>query len=114
MVDLSEFLTRGGTRINFRRLAEVSVGTVVGAILSGIASVVLGLVDVPVALLGGLASFAGAVVEVLAGLPAAIIERGFIGASEFVLDAGIAGFVVAIVIALATIYSVSWVMSRVV
>jgi len=113
VVDWSQFTTDGGTQIDFGRVAEVGVGTVFGAILTGWVSVILGLADLPIALLGGLADFGGRVVAIVAGLPAVIIERGFAAAVPFVLDAGVAGFVVAVVIVLATLYSIEWVVSRV-
>jgi hypothetical protein len=113
VVDLSQFLTDGGTRIRFGRVAEVGVGAVFGAIFTGFASVVLGLADIPIALLGGLASFAGDVIGVVAGLPATIVSSGFSAAVPFVLEAGPAGYVAAIGIVLATLYTVEWVISRV-
>lgn len=113
MVDWSQFTTDGGTRIDFARVAEVGVGTVFAAVFTGWVSVVLGLADIPLALLGGLADFGGQVVAIVAGLPAVIIERGFAAAVPFVLDAGIAGFLVAVVIVLGTLYSLEWVVSRV-
>jgi hypothetical protein len=113
VVDWDQFLTRGGTRIDFERVAEVGVGTVFGAIFTGVASVILGLADLPLALLGGLVDFNRQLIGVVAGLPAVIIERGFAAAVPFVLDAGIAGYLVAIVVVLATFYSLEWVVSRV-
>lgn len=113
MVDWSQFTTDGGIRIDFARVTEVGVGTVFAAVVTGWVSVILGLADIPLALLGGLADFGGQVVAIVAGLPAVIIERGFAAAVPFVLDAGIAGFLVAVVIVLGTLYSLEWVVSRV-
>jgi len=113
VVDLRDFLTDGGTRIDFGRVAEVGVGTVFAAIFTGVVSVVLGLADVPLALLGGLAEFLEAVVAVVAGLPAVLVERGFAASVPVVLDAGPAGYVVAIAIVLVTLYVAEVVISRV-
>jgi hypothetical protein len=113
VVDLSQFLTDGGTRIRFGRVAEVGVGTVFGALFTGVASVVLGLADVPIALLGGLSGFLGDVIGVIAGLPAVVIASGFEAAVPFVLEAGIAGYVVAVGIVLVTLYAGEVVISRV-
>ena len=112
MVDLSQFLSSDGTRIRFGRLTEVSVGTFIGAIFAGIASVILSLADVPIALLGGLSSFLGSLIEALLGLYTALIDGGFAGASEFVLDAGPLGFVVPVGLVLVTLYSLAWVVSN--
>jgi hypothetical protein len=113
VVDWSQFTTDGGIRIDFARVAEVGVGTVISAVFTGWVSVVLGLADLPLALLGGLTDFGGRVIAVVAGLPAVIIERGFAAAVPFVVEAGIAGFLVAVAIVLGTLYSVEWVVSRV-
>ena len=113
MVDWSQFLTNGGTRIDFGRVAEVGVGTVFGAVFTGIVSVLLGLVDIPLALLGGLTNFLATVVEIVAGLPAVIVERGWTAAIPFVLDAGPAGYVAGLSIALMTFYVIAQVVSRV-
>lgn len=112
MVDIDQFLTDRG-RIRFRRVAEVGVGAVVAAIFSGIASVILGIGDFVVELLDGLSSFGGTVVGIVAGLPAVTVERGFLGAATYVLDAGPGGFVLAIGIVLLTTYTVAEVVSRV-
>jgi hypothetical protein len=113
VVELRDFLTDGGTRIDFESVATTGVGAVFGAIFTGVASVVLGLADVPLALLSGLSDFLGAVVGVVAGLPSVIVSSGFAAAVPFVLDAGPAGYVVAIVIVLATLYVAERVVSRV-
>lgn len=113
MVDLSQFLTGDGTRIDFARVGEVSVGAVFGAIFTGWVGVILGLADVPIGLLGGLAEFLGDAVVIVAGLPSVLVERGFAGAVPFVLDAGPAGYVVAIGIVLVTLFTVEVVVSRV-
>jgi hypothetical protein len=113
VVEWDQFLIRDGTRIDFGRVTEVGVGTVFGALFTGIASVVLGLADIPLALLGSLTGFLSAVVTIVAGLPAVIIERGFLAAVPFVLDAGIAGYALAVGVVLLTLFSLEWVVSRV-
>jgi len=113
VVDLRQFLTDGGTGIDFGRFAEVSVGTVAAAVFTGVTSVVLALFDIPLALLGGFTDFLEDVVAVVAGLPAVIVERGFAAAVPFVVDAGIAGFLVALSIVLLTLYAGEAVVSRV-
>jgi hypothetical protein len=112
VVDLSQFLGPDGIRIRWARLAEVGLGTVVGAVFTGTVSVVLGLFDIPIALAGGFGNFLGELVGVLVGLPSVLVDRGFAAAIPFVLDAGPAGYVVALGISLTTLYIVSWVVSR--
>jgi hypothetical protein len=113
VVDWSQFLTNGGTRIDFGRVAEVGVGTVFGAVFTGIVSVLLGLVDIPLALLGGLTNFLADVVGIVAGLPAVIVERGWAAAIPFVLEAGPAGYIAGLSIALVTLYVIAQVVSGV-
>jgi hypothetical protein len=111
--DLSQFLGPDGVRIQFGSVAEVGVGAVIGAIFSGVASLVFGLFDIPIALASGFADFLGQLVGVLVGLPSVLIDVGFAAAIPFVLDAGPAGYVVAIGITLVTLYVLSWVVNRV-
>ena len=113
MASPTDVLLDDSGRIRWRRLGSVSVGAVVGAVFSGLTSVVLAVFDVPLSLYGGLAEFAGEAVGLVARTPAVIIERGWVAAGATILDAGPAGFVVAVAVVLATLYSVSWVMSRV-
>lgn len=108
MVDWSQFFRDGGTRLNIGRVTEVGVSTVFGAIFTGVASVVLGLADIPLALLGGFADFIGRLVSVLTGLPALVVRGSWNEAIAFVMDAGIAGYVVAIAIVLASTYVIAW------
>jgi len=113
VVQLRDFLTADGTRIRFGRVAEVGVGAVIAALFTGTVSVVLGLADIPLALLGGLTDFLASVVAIVAGLPSVIVSRGFAAAVPFVLEAGIAGYVVAIAIVLVTLYVAEVVVNRV-
>lgn len=113
MVDWSQFTNANGTRINFGRVAEVGVGTVFGALFTGFVSVILGLADIPLALLSGLANFTGELVYVIAGIPAAFVRGSFDEALVFVLDAGPAGYIVAVAISLAAFYIIALVVSRV-
>lgn len=113
MGDGNQFTTDGGIGINWSRVTEVGVGTVFGAIFTGVVSIILGLADIPLALLGGLSDFLGTVVEVVAGLPALIMRGAWAETIPFILEAGIAGYVVAISIVLLTMYVVSWGVSKV-
>lgn len=106
-------LLDGSGRIRWGRLGEVSAGAAIGAVLSGVASVVLAFADVPIALLGGLSSFYGDLISVVAGTPAVIIERGWLATVPYVLDAGPAGFLLAVVVSLATFYIIARVVDRV-
>ena len=113
MASPSEVLLDDSGRIRWRRLGEVSVGATIGAVLSGVASTVLALADVPIALLGGLTSFYGDLIEVVVGTPAVIVERGWLATVPYVLDAGPAGFLLAVVVSLATFYVIARVVDRV-
>lgn len=111
-MDLRQFLGPDGVRIRFGRVAEVGVGAVIGAVFSGVASLVFALFDIPIALLSGVTDFLGSLVDVLVGLPTVLVQSGFAAAVPFVLDAGPAGYVVALGIVLLTLYVLSWVVSR--
>lgn len=105
------FIANG--RIQWRNLLGTAFGATVLAWFSGFVSVVLGIADIPIALLGGLADFAAAVVTVVAGLPSVIVESGFSAAVPFVVESGPAGFVVAVGIVLVTLFAATEVLSRV-
>lgn len=111
MVSASDFVD--GASIRWRRLALVLFGASVFAYFEGLVAAFLALVDVPLALLSGYADFLGESVAVLYGLPAVIIDQGFAAAIPYVLDAGVAGFLVAVVIALTTLFPIAWVVSNV-
>jgi hypothetical protein len=112
VVEWSQFVTDRGTRINISRVAEVGIGTVFGAVFTGIVSVVLGLADIPIRLLAGLASFLGDVVRVVFGLPAFVIAGSWSQAVDFVVGAGPAGFLVAVGIVAATVFVADMMVSR--
>ena len=73
----------------------------------------LATVDLPLGLLSGLADFTGELVAVGVGFPVVFVQSGWTGAASFVADAGLAGFVVAVAIVLATLYPLSVVVDRV-
>jgi hypothetical protein len=102
-----------GMSIRWQALLGSIVGASVLAYFQGVVSTILGLFDIPIALLSGLANFGGRVVTVVAGLPAVIVERGFAAAVPFVVDAGPAGFAAALGIVLVTLYIVEGVINRV-
>lgn len=93
-----------GANIRFRELFTAIFGASLLAYFSGVANTILSLADIPIALLSFLAAFLGAVVEVVAGLPAVIISDGFAAAVPFVAGSGPAGYFVGLGIALITLY----------
>lgn len=108
VVDLDQFFqTSKRVRLDFGRIAEVAVGTIQGAIGVGVASVVLGIADIPIALLGGLANFGGDFVAVLAGLPAVLATASWQQTLAFINAAGVAGYVAAVAIVLVTLYIIN-------
>lgn len=108
---MSAFLD--GYRIRWRRLGLTVIGASILAYFEGVVRVILAVFEFLLAFPRGFASFAAAVIGVVIGLPGVILDRGFAAAVPFVLDAGVAGFVVAISIVLATIYVFRTVVSRV-
>ena len=104
MVSASEFVD--GTDVQWARLARVLFGATVGAWFTGLASVVLGLSDVPLAALEWLGGFLGQLVEYLVGAPVQMVEGSFAGAAGFLEGTGLLGFVLAISIVLLTLYVV--------
>lgn len=116
MVDVRDFLTvspDGFRTPDFGRIAQVGIGATFGALLTGLTSLVLGIVDVPIALLQGLGDFLARVVFVLVETPGVIVEQGFLAAVPFIIGAGPAGLVVAIAVGLVAAYAFRWVISRV-
>ncbi|WP_226023218.1 hypothetical protein [Halomicrobium salinisoli] len=111
MVSASDFVS--GARIKWRRLGVALFGAGILAYFEGVVAVLLSLADVPLSLLGGLANFSGRFIGLVAGFPAALARGGWAGATQYVLEAGIAGYVFAIVIVLATTGTVAVVVSRV-
>lgn len=113
-IDWSQFLTgENQTRIDFGKLSAFGVKSVISALFTGVVSVILGFADIPLALLSGLATFTGELVYVVAGIPAAFVRGSFAEATAFVLDAGLAGYVVSIAIMLASFYTIALVVSHV-
>lgn len=104
MVSPSDFVN--GTQIRFRELFTAIFGASLLAYFSGVANFILSLADIPLQLLDFLAAYLGAVVTVIAGLPAVIIRDGFAAAIPFVVDAGPAGYFVALGIGLVTLFIV--------
>lgn len=113
MVRISDFIAENGISIRWRRLATVLFGAGILAWFQGLISAFLSLVDIPLSLASGYAHFLGTMYSVVYGLPAVIINRGFAEAIPFVADAGPAGYLVALGIALATLFPIAWVISRV-
>jgi hypothetical protein len=112
--DLSEFFRSDEyTFLDFGRIAEVGIGTVIGAFFSGATALILALFDIPINLLAGLAGFGGEVVNIVVGIPAVLVDRGFVASVPFVLEAGPAGFVAALAVVLPPLFVLSWVVSRV-
>jgi hypothetical protein len=115
MVSLSDFLTTGPdgfTTPDFGRLTQVGIGATFGAFLTGVTSLVLGIFDIPIALLGGLGEFLARVVAVVIGLPGVLVEEGFLATWMFIYEAGPAGLPVALGIGLAAVFVFRWVVSR--
>jgi hypothetical protein len=100
-------------RIQWGTLLTTIFGATVGAWFTGLTDLIFSVADIPIALLGGAASFAGSVVGVLIGTPAVIIEQGFLAAIPFVADAGPAGLVAALAVGLAAAWVLAEVRSRV-
>jgi len=106
MVSVEDYLNESGSRIgiNWGRLATTLLGASVLAYFEGAAAAVLSLFDIPIGLLGGLASFSGEFLGLLVGFPAALIRSGWSGAVPYVLDAGLVGYVFAIALVLVSLY----------
>lgn len=115
MVSISDFLTTGPNGFqtpDFGRIANVGIGATFGALLTGLTGLVLGLFDIPIALLGGLGEFLARVVAVVVGMPGVLVEEGFLATWMFVYEAGPAGLVVALAIGLTAAFVFRWVISR--
>ncbi|WP_276258121.1 hypothetical protein [Haloglomus litoreum] len=115
MVSLSDFLTTGPdgfTTPDFGRLTQVGIGATFGALFTGLTSLVFGVFDIPIALLGGLGDFLTSVVAVVVGLPGVLVREGFLATWMFVYEAGPAGLPVALGIGLTAVFVFRWVVSR--
>lgn len=107
---LTQFID--GHRIRWAKVGIAVVGATILAYFEGIVRVLLAFFDQPIRLLGGLASFAGAVVSVVVGTPTVIVEQGWAAAIPFIVDAGLAGFVAALGVVLVAFYAGRWVMAH--
>lgn len=101
------------TGIQWGNLLRTVFGGAILAWFSGIVSIILGIADIPIALIAGLGNFLGEVVTVMVRLPAVIIRSGFSAAVPFVLGSGLAGFAVAVGIVLLTVFVASEVLTSV-
>lgn len=113
MVQISDYIGADGISIRWGRLLTVIFGAGILAAFRGWISAFLSLVDIPIALLSGFADFLGVMAAVVYGLPAVVIDQGFAATVPYVVDAGLAGYLVALAIVLATLYPIAWVVSRV-
>lgn len=111
-LDPRVFLNPNGYTINWSYLGATVIGGTILAYFEGVARVVLAFANLLLSAPRGLASFFGDVIELVVGFPAVIVDRGWQAAIPFVQDAGIAGFVVAVAIVLATFYVVARVIDR--
>lgn len=113
MVSASDFLGGDGVSIQWRQLAVTLFGAGLLAYFEGAIRTFLSLADIPIGLLAGTLDFLGAYVSLSLGFPAVLINAGWAGAIPYVLEAGIAGYLVAITIVLLTMYVVAQVVDRV-
>ncbi|WP_254271097.1 hypothetical protein [Haloarcula marina] len=113
MVRISDYIAADGVSIKWRELGIVLFGAGIFAYVRGFVTAFLSLVDIPIGLLSGYTDFLAQAVGIVYGLPSVIIEQGFAEALPFVLDAGFAGYFVALGIVLVTLFPIAWVVSRV-
>lgn len=106
-----EFLS--GYSINWGKLGLAVVGGTILAYFEGVARVVLAFANLVLSIPRWFATYYGDIVELVIGFPALIIDRSWQAALPFVQDAGIAGFIVALAIVLATTYVMALVIDRV-
>jgi len=111
MVSASDFVD--GVTIRWRRLAAAIVGASVLAYFEGIVATLLSLADIPISVLARLASFFGDLITVALSVPTSRISFGWAQAAPFVREAGILGFIVALLLVLLMLYIVAEVVSRV-
>jgi len=111
MVSARDFID--GVRINWRRLSFTIVGAGILGVFRGVVTFGLSLADLPLALISGLTNFYSELAEIVLGFPSVLVSQGFMGAIPYVLDAGIAGYLFGLAIALATLYPIAWVVSNV-
>jgi len=111
MVRASDFVENG--RIQFAALGSVLVGSTILAYARASVRTFLALVDIPLSLIAMLPRIQAQIIEAALGLLPATIAAAFRGAAQFVVSSGPAGYVVAIVIVLASLYPISMVINRV-
>lgn len=102
MVEASEFVD--GADVDWTRLARTLIGGAFGALFTGIASVVLGISDLPIAVLEWLAEFNRRVVELVAGIPARMIAPTWGGVADFIDGSGPLAFLLGLAFVLLTLY----------
>ena len=113
MVEASDFLGPNGINIRWGRLWGAIIGGSVLAYFMGFVDVLLSLADIPIALLSFLADYNGQLVAVAYGALPTVFRAAWAGATGFITSSGLFGYVVALVIVLATTYSIAEVVSRV-
>lgn len=113
MVEASDYLGSDGISIRWGAVWSTILGASILAYFRGAVNAFLSLADIPIALLSFLANYYGQQVELVFGLLPTVVRTSFAGAIPFVSGAGLFGYVVAILIVLATTYSIAEVVSRV-
>lgn len=103
-----------GVAINWRRLGTVLFGAGLMAWFSGAAATVLSLANLPIGLLEGLADWYATYIATVAGAPATWLSASFAAAESWVATTGPLGYLAGIGVALATLYSLAWVVNNVV
>lgn len=106
MARASDFVDTSTGAVEWARLARTLVGATFGAFFTGVASVILGVSDLPIAVLEWLGEFGGRLVELVAGIPARIVGRSWAGVAEFIDGSGPIAFVLGIAFILLTMYAV--------
>jgi len=113
MARVSDYLGDDGIAIRWRRLFVEIVGATILAYFAGIVDIILSLANIPIALLSFLGNYYGQLIELVTDSFATVIFASFQGATQFIINAGPAGLVVAVIIVVATTYSIAEVVSRV-
>lgn len=112
LVEIASRIANGG-RVRWRLLGVTIVGGALFAFIEGVIAFLLALADIPVRLLGWLGSFLAALIDVVVGVYPLLVSGAFEESLAFVEGAGFAGYFVALAIGLATLFILSWVVSRV-
>ena len=111
MVTLEDFLTDRG-RIRFRKVARVGFGTVIGAAFTGVVSVILGLAEVPLALVRGAGDFLTRGIGLVLAFAELAVRGSFADAAATATDGGPIAFALGVGLVLVTLYAGVWVVSR--